>query len=92
MDTGERQREHHRAHQFCGKVDMWQKERTKRQQHGWQQLHPSTDMPRNAKGLTLTKDSEKGAKFQRDTGHEGTGMACIQGKGRILSKVQSLSN
>lgn len=56
------------------------------------QLHPSTDMPRNAKGLTLTKDSEKGAKFQRDTGHEGTGMACIQGKGRILSNVQSLSN
>lgn len=51
------------------------------------QLHPSTDMPRNAKGLNLTKDSEK-----RDTGHEGTGMARIQGKGRILSKVQSLSN
>lgn len=41
MDTeGERQREHLRAHQSCGKVDMWQEERTKRQQHGWQPAAP----------------------------------------------------
>lgn len=40
----------------------------------------------------MTKESEKGAKFQRETGHEGTEMPCIQRKGRILSKERSLSN
>lgn len=45
------------------------------------QLHPSTDMPKKAKGLTSTKDSEKGAKFQKDTGHEGQGRHTEMGKG-----------